>query len=1628
VAELSRAIARLMDERSQAQPQTEADPPRLRDVIELVRSDVAPGERTNAEAFVRLFFGNAGSPPLDSEDVTRLAMAALAAFRFMIEPRQEEQAVAVFDPDLESVGWDWAGTVIHVWTHDRPFVIDTVRDCLRELGCSVRRLLHPVLAVERDARGTVLSIAPPGHLGKRERLLQILAERTADPPGLAAALRHRLADVVTVTEDYAPMRARLDALIEELRTQTLPRPWNEDAAEVAAFLEWLTQKHFVFLGYREYDFAGSGAERTATVRAGSGLGLLRHEESSSYAAPTRLPDDLRHSLNEPPLLIVSKTNAQSPVHRAAHMDYVGIKKIGDGGVVVGERRLIGLFTSKALAENSASAPLLRQKLETILATMDVPESSEEYENIVSVFGSIPKTEALASPADELGAEIGRIVADEGSRELVVVQRPDATRRGLFVVALLPHERFSHDLVRRMRGRLLRLFDGSSILDERLVIDENRRPRVHFYVAAPSLSVRQAHAAQVGTELAALLRTWDDELRDELGKRFPREQAKTLADRYLPRFPEHYKADTEATLAVHDIECLEALQVERVPQVDVSNDAAGTDNRFTCIKLFLLDEDLVLSDFLPVLENLGLRIFGVEPLSMAVADVGQVQIKAFLVQDTAGARLDVARVGRLLKSAVRVLHGGRVENDRLNALITSAGLDWRQVDLLRTYVNHGRQIGSGPSREALVQALVGHPRVAEVFCRYFTAKFDPHDPAAPRERSTTILPAIEKQFLDSLDEVQTISEDTMLRCLLRALTATRRTNFFQRTDGGRDPEEARQAIAIKLASTQIPHLANTPLACEVYVHAPHVEGVHLRGSSVARGGIRVSDRAHDFRDEILELMQTQMVKNAVIVPAGAKGGLIAKCRPGNAPTAAQVLAAYQTFIGALLDVTDNVVDGSVTPQTDTVVYDDPDPYLVVAADKGTATFADVANEIATQRRFWLGDAFASGGANGYDHKKEGITARGAWECVRRHFREMGRDAAEEDIDVIGIGDMSGDVFGNGLLLSRRFRLRAAFNHQHVFLDPNPDPTRSYAERQRLFRLPHSVWSDYDTGVLSEGGGVFSRGAKKIVLHPTASQMLELRESASGEEVIRAILRMEADLLWNGGIGTYVKARAETHAEVGDGANDNVRVDAADLRVAVVGEGGNLGFTARARAEYALQGGRINTDAIDNSAGVDMSDHEVNVKSALAGVVASGQMTSRERNELLAELAPEVTARVLAHNLRQARVLSLDQRRSQTHLSEFRELMSQVRAACPGDRQLKTLPDRDTLRGRRSIMLGLTRPELALLLAHGKLQLQQLLLDSSLPDDPFFERYLRNYFPEAVNQRSGAGVRSHRLRREIIAVEMANALTDTLGSTFVTRIARDTGSAPETVVRAWAVIAAVSDTFDLYAQIGDVEAAAPLDTELACWTILVEGTERATKWIIATQPEAGTTAALVQRLSVPLNELLPIVPEVLSPAADAKRAHTVDELAAEGIPPLVAERVVLLDRMAEIFEIAHVADEQQFARRTAAEVYYRVDELLDLEWVRERLLALQAEDRWERRAVAGLTEGLMYARRQLTIDILRCEVRGAPIDACLRTYADAEAEQLGRLTALVDDIKSAPRVPLAAVLVIMRELGRLVGRPE
>lgn len=1618
-----------MQERERDQSAADVEDPKVRALLDLVRGSVAVAERPLIDALARHWCERGGEEWLGSGRIPDLAAILLSAFRFLVERSPDEPRVAVLGPEQARDGWEMSATVVQTLVRDRPFIVDTVRETLRTAGCTVLRFVHPVFAVERDPRGAVLSIAPPGRIGRQESLIYAEIERIPQPEQLADALSSNLQDLLRATDDYQSMRARAAELAELLRSRPLAPPWNEEAGEIAALLDWLRDKNFVFLGYREYQFSGQGLERTAMVRQGSGLGILQEEDRSSYANPRVLGNDLRRRLNEPPLLIVSKTNAQSTVHRAAPMDYIGVKEVDHVGVVVGEKRFLGLFTAKAYQHEPTDVPVLRGKLAQIYEMEGAIEESHDHKAIATTFNSIPKVELLATPARDLHTEIRTILSAEhisgreGS-EVVLVQRADVFGRGVFVVVIVPRERFSEELYRQTEARLATMLSATTVLEQRLVRSEDSsQVRMHFYFAVPVDSVGTVPTSELRVRIASLLRTWDDRLRDELLAHYPRERARDLAERYAQCLPSSYKSATDIAVAVGDIAALETLAAERTSQVDLINDEA--DRRFTTIKLYLLEEELVLSDFLPLLENFGLRVFAEHAVAVSLPSVGTARIHAFQVQDAAGLRVDVDEAEPLLAPALLALHAGRAENDRLNTLVLRAGLDWRAVDLVRAYANHGLQSGAGTSRAAIFDALASHPDCARLLWQYFEHKFDPVRPTAPADRLQRGLPEIEAQFTASLDSVSSLAADRILRALFSTAVATVRTNFYSvpAVPSRVGAEGERSAIVLKLECARIPHLPKPRPLFEIYVHAASVEGIHLRGAKVARGGIRQSDRPDDFRTEVLALMHTQMIKNAVIVPAGAKGGFVVKSRSASTRSAAEARHAYRTFISGLLDVTDNIVQGRVTTAVGMLVYDASDPYLVVAADKGTATFSDLANEIAQQRQFWLGDAFASGGAHGYDHKKEGITARGAWECVKQHFHELGLDAEREGLTVVGIGDMSGDVFGNGLLLSRRFLLRAAFNHQHIFLDPHPDAARAYAERERLFYEPRSSWTDYNPATLGPGGGVYGRNAKRVPLSAEAREMLGFGVAdPSGEEVIRAILKMEADLLWNGGVGTYIKAADELHVDVGDASNDSVRVDGRDLRVKVVAEGGNLGFTQRGRVEYALRGGRLNSDAIDNSGGVAMSDHEVNLKIALAGPLEAGQLRLAERDQILRDLSGAVTQRVLGCNIRQARLLSFDQRRSQERLAEYRDLITQLESEAGLDRRLHHLPDRDALRDRRSQYLGLTRPELAVLLAHAKLSLQHQLLASPLTDDPHFEPVLRGYFPDAFDLRFGHGVRSHRLRREIIAVELANQVIDTMGMTFVSRIQRDCGVDALRVVRAWRGLMEISDWLDVQEKVVGAEPALPMPAVAQCWSLLVGAAERAVRWVIETQTVDLEAHELVTTFAAPVATVLGFHADVLTPALRASQQAVLEALGRLGTPRAVAERVLRQQALAEALDVASIATELGAAPRLAGEVYYGAGELVDLNWARQALSELVAEDRWEQRAIETLHQGLSRARRQLTREALQS---GTSLVSCLEGYTRSNRAQIDRTVALLHDMKSARKPTLAAFVILIRELTRLAG---
>ena len=1618
VAELHKAIVQLMQEQRE-RPAESVDPPLLRELLAQVFADGA-AEDPLLEAFTRQLWGKSDLPAASAEEIAAFAAMTRNAFRFVRDRGLQRMAVRVYRPTLEAYGWESPDAVVETVLDDRPFIVDTLRDAIQAAGGEIRRLLHPILGVRRDARGLLTDLGPPDTPAHRESFFHCEVANLAASAALEAALTERLTDVVLITNDYQAMRERVAELAAELRARPLPAGWDDEREEIAGFLDWLGQKSFVYLGYREYDLAAHGATQRATVHPGSGLGLLRREERSRYRSAQPLAADLWQRLREPPVLIVSKTGASSPVHRTAPMDYIAVKRVDASGTVTGERRLLGLFTSKAHHEDTTGIPLLRRRLQTVLEQEGAVEDSHDYKDLEAVFNSFPKEELLASRTNDIRAAVRAVVTAEGQVTVRVLCHPDAFRRGLFVTVIVPRRRFSTELHRQISRDLLARLEATS-LHQHLALDERTVARLHYYVAVPSEILQHPPLDTLERELNDRLRSWEDALREQIARALPSAEADRTASKYLRVFPSAYRAATDVVDAVRDIRCLELVTAHGA-QYELHGEVRGEPG-LSALKLYLAGERLILSEFIPELENLGLRVFGQDFTDLVVPDLGGVRIHTFFVEDAArGGPLKEARAAPLLLPALRAVRTGQVENDPLNRLVLSAGLEWRAVDLLRTYVEYGRQSGLA-SRPLLIEALVTNPQSAKDLWAFFAAKFDPAaSVGSPAERLRGPVAEAEAAFRASVDAVESLAHDRVLRALGASVAATVRTTFYRPpSEGPWDP-----AIAIKIESSRVPHLMPPRPAYEVYVHGLRMEGIHVRAGRVARGGIRSSDRPDDFRSEILGLMKTQVVKNAVIVPVGAKGGfVITRRRDERQAVPEQIERAYGTLIASLLSLTDNLEHGSVVFPPGQVIYDGPDPYLVVAADKGTATFSDLANRIAARHQFWLGDAFASGGAQGYDHKKLGITARGAWESVRQHFREMGRDPEREPLTVIGIGDMSGDVFGNGLLRSRTVQLRAAFDHLHIFLDPAPDPERSYAERERLFHLPSSSWSDYDPGRLSAGGGVFLRSAKSIALSEPARALLGIAHAApSGEEVVRAILQMEADLLWHGGIGTYVKASDEPHANVGDPSNDAVRVNAADLRVRVVAEGGNLGFTQRARVEFALAGGRINTDAIDNSAGVDLSDHEVNLKIALQGPVQNREISLVERNALLADLTDEVCAQVLAHNRRQAFLLTRDQLRSRTELLAFRDLVVSLESEASFDRQREGLPTREELRARRGSYLGLTRPELAVLLAHTKLHLQAQLLHSSLIDDAPLEGYLRAYFPRLITERFPHAIRQHSLRREITAVELANRVIDDMGMTFLVRVVRDTGRPLVDVVRGWVAAVAISGSDGVLRQLETASTGLTLEVETNAYALHETAIEQATKWIVEMQSPSATLRHTIERFLPRARQLVAQWPDHLDDEPSARYEAAVARLVEHRVPDALAEALTRLTAIVDVLEISSLAEELGAELPIISHAYFRTAALLDLDWVRRSLSALGgADDRWQRRAAEGLLEGLLHARRELTRQVLAGGEGRADVDERVSRYAETHRAELDGLLSLINDLKATPQPPLAALVVVMRALGRL-----
>ncbi|MBB6421237.1 NAD-glutamate dehydrogenase [Streptomyces sp. AK010] len=1601
-------------------------------------------DRETLLTFLQRYYLHTAPEDLTDRDPVDVFGAAVSHYRLAENRPQGTANVRVHTPTVEENGWTCSHSVVEVVTDDMPFLVDSVTNELTRQGRGIHVVIHPQFVVRRDVTGKlieVLSTPPTGdlpHDAHVESWIHVEIDRETDRADLkqiTADLLRVLSDAREAVEDWGKMREAAIRLAEGLPDEPipddLPGPQVEEAREL---LRWLADDHFTFLGYREYQLRDD--DSLAAV-PGTGLGILRADphhaaEESHPVSPSfeRLPADARAKAREHKLLVLTKANSRATVHRPSYLDYIGVKKFDADGNVIGERRFLGLFSSAAYTESVRRVPVIRRKVEEVLERAGFSPNSHDGRDLTQILETYPRDELFQTPADELRAIVTSVLYLQERRRLRLYLRQDEYGRYYSALVYLPRDRYTTAVRLRIIEILKEELGGISV-DFTAWNTESILSRLHFVVRVPQGTelpeLSDSDKERIEARLVEAARSWEDAFAEALNAELGEEHAAEAMRRYAHAFPEGYKADHNPRAAVADLVHLEQLNSEADKDFALSLyepvGAAPEERRF---KIYRTGDAISLSAVLPVLNRLGVEVVDERPYELRCSDRSVAWIYDF------GLRMPRAGGGgdhfgddarERFQDAFCATWTGKAENDGFNALVLSAGLTWRQAVVLRAYAKYLRQAASTFSQDYMEDTLRNNVHTTRLLVSLFEARMSPDRQRAGHE----IVDALLEEVDAALDQVASLDEDRILRSFLTVIKATLRTNFFQEAAGGKPHDY----VSMKFDPQAIPDLPAPRPAFEIWVYSPRVEGVHLRFGKVARGGLRWSDRREDFRTEILGLVKAQMVKNTVIVPVGAKGGFVAKQLPDPSVDRdawlAEGVASYRTFISALLDITDNMVAGEVVPPADVVRHDEDDTYLVVAADKGTATFSDIANEVAENYNFWLGDAFASGGSAGYDHKGMGITARGAWESVKRHFRDMGVDTQTEDFTVVGIGDMSGDVFGNGMLLSEHIRLVAAFDHRHIFIDPNPDAATSYAERRRLFELPRSSWEDYDKDLLSAGGGIFPRTAKAIPVNAHIREALGIEAKVTKltpADLMKAILHAPVDLLWNGGIGTYVKASTESNADVGDKANDAIRVDGADLRVAVVGEGGNLGLTQLGRIEFALHGGRINTDAIDNSAGVDTSDHEVNIKILLNGLVRDGDMTVKQRNKLLAEMTDEVGRLVLRNNYAQNTAIANALAQSGAMLHAQQRFMKHLVREGHLDRALEFLPTDRQIRERLAQGQGLTGPETAVLLAYTKITVAEELLHTSLPDDPYLSTLLHAYFPTELREQFPEHLVCHPLRREITTTVLVNDTVNTGGTTYLHRLREETGASLEEIVRAQTAARAIFRQPPVWDGVEALDNKVEAEVQTRIRLHARRLVERGTRWLLNNRPQplelAGTVDFFADRVEQVWSEL----PKLLRGADLEWHQKIYDELTGAGVPAELATRVAGFSSAFPTLDIVSIADRMGREPLDVAEVYYDLADRLRITQLMDRIIELPRADRWQSMARAAIREDLYAAHAALTADVLAVGNGTSTPEQRYKAWEQKNAAILGRARSTLEEIQGSDAFDLANLSVAMRTMRTLL----
>ncbi|NNK52081.1 MAG: NAD-glutamate dehydrogenase [Xanthomonadales bacterium] len=1632
-------------------------------IITSLKKQLKGDDAKRAVCYVEQCFRRVPVEDLASYAPQTLAAMVVGQLEFLKLRQPGEILIRVFNPRLDVDGWESPHTIIEMVNDDTPFLVDSASLTLNEIDLSIHLIIHPVIRLGRDAKGQLEKVFKKKEgAGVPESVMHFQVDRrtgTEDLENIRLRLESSFTDVHRAVEDWRKMESSAVEAAENLRNwgSNVEEKW---LLEYRAFLDWLQDDHFVFLGARDYEVVRSRGGGELRIVPGSGLGILRETEETTHSRPlASLADAARKHQQQP--LIITKTNARSTVHRLGYLDYIGVLKFDKKGRTIGERRFLGLFTSAAYTLNAMDTPLVRARARNVLANSGLIKGSHAWKSMIHTLETLPRDELYQASSSQLQQTAMGVLNLQERQRVRLFIRQERYSRFYSCLVYLPRERFNTENREAIQEILNRALRGSR-LDYAVHISESKLARLQVIV-------RPRRGAEVLFDVEALenkiveaVRSWTDELRSILVQKRGEEEGLKMASRFGRAFPEAYKEDISPWVAAFDVENANAVYEGADLRMSLYRPKKPRSGiiRF---KIFRNDSPIPLSDVLPMLENLGLHIVNERPYELKMPDEERLWIQDFDMVPAVDRELDLDVIRNLFQEAFEKTLRGETDSDGFNRLVIASQMHWRQVKILRAYCKYLLQTGVPFSMNYMAETLSRHPGIARLLVELFEASFDPareqetdyrKELASKRlERRMTVLMSkeiagdgvlaeflsdmaaargqqrdaqvnsITRAFRRALESVTSLDEDRMLFAFFEVIRATLRTSYFQVDGDG----AAREYISFKIDSTALPELPRPKPFREIWVYSPRVEGIHLRGGKIARGGLRWSDRREDFRTEVLGLMKAQSVKNTMIVPVGAKGGFVVKRMPASGERDAvmqEVVSCYKLFINGLLDITDNLDKDKIIPPTDVIRRDDDDPYLVVAADKGTATFSDTANSVADQHGFWMGDAFASGGSVGYDHKGMGITARGAWECVKRHFRELGKDIQREPFTVVGIGDMSGDVFGNGMLLSRHTRLQAAFNHQHIFLDPDPDVKKSYQERRRLFRLPRSSWTDYQAGLISSGGGIFSRQEKTIPLSPEVREWLGVEaDQMTPNVLIRELLKAPVDLLWNGGIGTYIKSSSEAHADVGDLSNNALRVNGSDLRCKVVGEGGNLGLTQRGRVEFARCGGMVNTDFIDNSAGVDTSDHEVNIKLLLNLAIRAGKLDLDGRNRLLAEMTNDVAALVLRNNYLQTQAITMMDHFSGPRLGAKQHFIRVLEEQGWLDRQLESLPEDEELEERKDKGKGLFRPELAVLLSYSKIMLYQQLLGSDVPEDSYLSGELSRYFPDQLQDRMGSFMQQHRLKREIVATQVTNSLVNRMGASYTLRMCEDTGASPAEVARAYTIAREVFGARNFWSKIEKLDNKVSSELQIAALISMWKLLRQATRWLLNLQGRKLDIRLMVDRLAPGLSILEKFIGDAMS-AEEKEGLQTLAQPYVEGgFNRKLAAQTVMLERLFPALDVVETAARRKTDVKRVARVFFGLGDTLELKWLKNHVESLKVSGQWHAVSRANLRDELFSIHNNLVERVLHADGRKKePVKA----WMESNGAEVEPVLDMLKDMRKGVKMDYPTVSVAVRALEQLVAK--